>query len=351
MKIHEIRCKLSMIKGFPEAEPILNSIKDIEGILKGDGADSNREELLERAKESLMNLVEASDYERIDEPGFKIDIHTHGKVTLFSKMREKDCRAMIEVARKRGMNGLVFTEHLQYVDFFSDLNMIKGIAQEYGPEFFVLAGGEVRIVEPRKSTEVSGGGDVIVIGQPEVLERLNNQIYSTHGETLTNFSYSPNFDDLIKAIERVREDYKEEFLVIPTHICREDQELYDHKSGEMKVCLGNKQVTGIDTPVKDIHYLNQVRELAARLNKPVFHSSDAHTALEVGSLYTVIDCLPGEIKTPEDVIHYLVNGKTREPAAIAQGEINKNAEALRQIGYLLKSTIVEIGGLHRPEPD
>ncbi|MEK6672833.1 MAG: PHP domain-containing protein [Nitrospirota bacterium] len=191
---------------------------------------------------------------------FKIDLHVHSK---YSEDNTADPEEMVIRAIDMGLDAIAFTEHYYY----EASEPAEGLKERYSGRISIFRGVEYSSAE----------GHCLIFGLDTDRLALN---------------YAP-VEDIIKAVN------KSGGVVIPSHPYRTGSSMGDTLLRINGICALEGH-NGCNMRL----YNSRAVETARMLNLPYTGGSDAHSAGEVGSCYTVFQ----DTATDDNLIELLKNG-------------------------------------------
>ena len=258
----------------------------------------------------------------------RYDLQTHNKVARKKGFSDILFRASVLAARKRGIDGFAYTEHMDFGDFFWNVGKIQEVGKK---RVIVIPGGEINIKE-------SGvyGGDIMVLAEFGLLQKLN-EYFGSNGPRITE-GYQPTFIELITAINSV-DPGKENVLIVANHIFRSGQELCNINTLEDMNGVDLRLVDAIDTNLVDYQFRAETKRKAELLQKPLLYSSDGHIPLEIGTYFTIF---PPYAKDLRGIIEAVKKGDVSSPK-IEDEAFEYALEPIRKFRDIYKKFVKSIG--------
>jgi len=284
------------------------------------------------AADAIIHAIEAAETHIVDllperkkeDKGVAIDVHSHTKLTRQKPFNERDLSLSIIVAQKRGIDGFLLTEHLDSPDYELSLQRIESARRKgtIPEDFLVFSCAEVRIQE--------GNGDILLIATPEQILLLNRYFHEQNADRgLITQGYYPRFLEFFEALGTIEGQTGSRTATLATHIFRKQQMLCDYKTLKDTQGVDLRMVDGIDSSAKELPTLERAKEKALQIGKPVCSSSDGHSPIEKGNLYTVF---PEETRTLQDIVNALKSKNVSLPQSVLNNSFDFNG-AMAVAGY------------------
>jgi len=195
----------------------------------------------------------------------RFDFHVHALLSRAIPFKLLDLKAMVAQGKSRGLDGFALTEHINAPGYWNTYELMRetypyhdGI-YEIEPGFYVINGAEISLMH---------GGDLIALGQPEAIKRIDAKLRLSKG-------YRPPLPDLLRVVP-------EDVVLIGAHPFRPMGGLLKFD----QACL--KRLTALEVNGKDITIAAQVREVADDLGLALVGGSDAHYWPQVGISSTIL---------------------------------------------------------------
>ena len=189
----------------------------------------------------------------------RLDFHVHAMLSRAIPFKLADLEAMVDQAKKRGLDGFALTEHINAPEYWNAYGLLKKIypykdgIYQVEPDFVIINGAEISLLH---------GGDLIVLGDQEAIRKLDKKLDLNKG-------HRPPLPDVIRVAD-------EDLILIGAHP-------YRPTGGLLKfdpVFL--RRLTALEINGKDYGIEADVRRTSADLGLPVVGGSDAHYWLQIG---------------------------------------------------------------------
>ncbi|AZO94445.1 PHP domain-containing protein [Iocasia frigidifontis] len=192
-----------------------------------------------------------------------IDFHCHTKLSKKFEFELNSFNKVITVARKKGLDAIVLTEHFHTINFFNIYNTLDK-AYEYKHDYYDLGSFKVFC---GMEVDIRESGHILIIGRKEdVLD-----IRGLFSKNISEADY-PALKYLLDEAD------KRKMIKIGAHPAKKSHYLMDMDTDLLK------RLDGLGLNGKDLKNRDKVTRLSNKIDIPLIAGSDTHHILHMGTV-------------------------------------------------------------------